>query len=142
MVEFAYNNSKNASTGHTPFELNCGYHTRTSYKEKVDPYSQSKSVDELSEKLRELMIVCCKNLHHAQEFQKRVHDKRVKPRSYALGKKIWLNSKFIKTKRNCKLEVRFFGPFQVLHSVGKQAYILKLPRNWRIHDVFYMSLLE
>ena len=26
MAEFAYNNAKNASTGHTPFELNCGFH--------------------------------------------------------------------------------------------------------------------
>ena len=28
MAEFAYNNAKNARTGHTPFELNCGYHPR------------------------------------------------------------------------------------------------------------------
>ena len=26
MAEFAYNNAKNASTGFTPFKLNCGYH--------------------------------------------------------------------------------------------------------------------
>ena len=26
MVKFAYNNAKNASTGHTPFKLNYGYH--------------------------------------------------------------------------------------------------------------------
>ena len=26
MAEFAYNNAKNASTGFTLFELNCGYH--------------------------------------------------------------------------------------------------------------------
>ena len=26
MAEFAYNNAKNASTGHTPFKLNCGFH--------------------------------------------------------------------------------------------------------------------
>ena len=26
MAEFLYNNAKNASTGHMPFELNCGYH--------------------------------------------------------------------------------------------------------------------
>ena len=25
-IVFAYNNAKNASTSHTPFELNCGYH--------------------------------------------------------------------------------------------------------------------
>ena len=64
MAEFAYNNSKNASTGHTPFELNCGYHPYMSYEEKVDPYSQSKSTDKLAEELRELMIVCCKNYHY------------------------------------------------------------------------------
>ena len=88
------------------------------------------------------MIVCQENLHHAQELQKRAHDKGVKPRSYAPGEKVWLNSKYIKTKRNRKLEAKFFGPFRVLHPVGKQAYKLELPRKWRIHDVFHVSLLE
>ena len=119
MAEFAYNNTKNASTGHTPFELNCGFHPRMSYEEDVDPRSQSKSADELSAELRELMIVCRENLHHAQELQKQAHDKWVKPRSYAPGEKIWLNSKYIKTKRKRKLEAKFFGPFQVLYSVEK-----------------------
>ena len=121
MTEFAYNNDKNASTGHTLFELNCGYHPRMLYKDDVDSYFQSKSADQLSAELRELMIVCRENLYHARELQKQAHDKGVKPRSYALGKKVWLNSKYIKTKRNRKLEAKFFGPFQVLHPVGKQA---------------------
>ena len=111
MAEFAYNNAKNASTGHTPFELNCGFHPRMSYEEDVDPRSQSKSADELSAELRELMIVCRENLHHAQELQKRAHDKGAKPRSYSPGEKVWLNSKYIKTKRNQKLEAKFFGTF-------------------------------
>ena len=58
MAEFAYNNAKNASTGFTPFELNCGYHLRVSYKEDFDPRSKSKTEEELSSELRELMIVC------------------------------------------------------------------------------------
>ena len=58
MAEFAYNNANNASSGHTPFELNCGYHPRMSHEENVDPRSKSKSADELSAELRELMIVC------------------------------------------------------------------------------------
>ena len=142
MAEFAYNNAKNASTGHTLFELNCGYYPRMSYEEEVDPRSKSKSADELSAELRELMIVCRENLHHAQELQKRAHDKGVKPRSYAPGDKVWLNSKYIKTKQNRKLEAKFFGPFQVLYPVEKQTYKLELPRKWRIHDVFHVSLLE
>ena len=129
MAEFAYNNAKNASTGHIPFELNCGYHLRILYKEEVDPHFKSKSADKLSAELRELIFVCRKTLHHTQELQKRAHDKGVKPRSYAPGDKVWLNSKYIKTKRNRKLEAKFFGPFRVLHPVGKQAYKLELPRK-------------
>ena len=30
----------------------------------------------------------------------------------------------------------------MFYLVGKQVYKLKLPRKWRIHDVFYNSLLE
>ena len=58
IAEFTYNNAKNASTGHTPFELNCGYHPRMSYEEDVNPRSQSKSADDLLAELRELMIDC------------------------------------------------------------------------------------
>ena len=142
MAEFAYNNAKNASTGHTPFELNCGYHPRVSYEEDLDPRSKSKSAEEFSAELRDLMAVCRKNLHRAQELQKEAHDKGTKPRSYTPGNKVWLNSKYIKTKRNRKLKSKFFGLFRVLHLVGKQAYKLELPKKWRIHDVFHVSLLE
>ena len=65
IVEFAYNNAKNASTGFTPFELNCGYHPRVSYKKTLDPCSKLKTAEELSSELRGLMIVCQLKLHHA-----------------------------------------------------------------------------
>ncbi len=142
MAKFAYKNAKNASTGYTPFELNCNYHLRAYHKENVDPRFQLKSADKLATELRELMIICKENLQHAQKLQKRYHNTYAKPRSSALGEKVWLNSKYIKTKRNCKLKAKFFGPFRVLHLVGKQAYRLALPRKWRIHDVFHVSLLE
>ena len=142
MAEFAYNNAKNSSTGHTPFELNFGYHLCVSFEEDTDPRSQSKSADKLSAELQNLMTVCRENLHHAQKLQKQTHDKGIKPKNYASGDKVWLNSKYIKTKRNRKLEAKFFGPFRVLHPVGKQAYKLELPKRWRIHDVFHVSLLE
>ena len=102
-----------------PFELNGGYHPRMSYEEEVDPRSKSNSADKLSAKIRELMFIYRENLHHTQELQKQAHDKGVKPRSYTPGDKVWLNSKYIKTIRNCKLEAKFFAAFRVLYPVEK-----------------------
>ena len=67
-----------------------------------------------------------KNLYHAQELQKLTHNKGVKTRNYAPSDKIWLNSKYLKTNQNQKLKAKFFGPFWVLHPIGKQAYKLEL----------------
>ena len=68
MAEFAYNNAKNASTGDTPFELNCGYHSCVSFEKNTNLHSQSKTAKELSSELKELMTVCWENFHHAQEL--------------------------------------------------------------------------
>ena len=79
IAEFAYINAKNASTGFMPFELNCGYHPRVSYKEDLNPCLQSKTAEELSSKLQNLMATCQQNLYHAQKLQKQAHNKGVKP---------------------------------------------------------------
>ena len=88
MAEFAYNNAKNASTGHTPFELNCGFYPQVSFKDDVNPYSRSCFANKLAKKLRELMDICHQNLLHAQKLQEKAHNKSVKPQSYALREKI------------------------------------------------------
>ena len=124
------------------FELNYGYNSKMLYKEKVNPRFKSKSADKLSAELRELMIICRENLQYTQKLQKQAYNKGVKPRSYVFIEKVWLNSKYIKTKRNQKLEGKFFELFQVLYPFGKQAYKLKLFKKWKIHDIFLLSLLE
>ncbi len=93
MAEFAYHNTKNASTMYTFFELNYDYHPYASYKEVVDLRSYSKSAKELANELKDLITFMGKNLHHDQELQKRHHDKATKLRNYTSGDKIWLNSK-------------------------------------------------
>ena len=72
MAEFAYNNAKNACTGYTSFELNCGYYLCISYKEEkiLNLCSKSKTAKKLSSELQKLMTVCKQNLHHIQEFKK------------------------------------------------------------------------
>ncbi len=118
------------------------FHPQASYEKDVNYCSQSKLVDKLATKLRELIAVCRKYLQHIQKLQKQYHDKHAKPRTYVPGNKVWLNNKYIKTKRNWKLKAKFFGLFWVLHPISKQAYKIKLLKKWKIHDVFHVSLLE
>ena len=47
MAEFAYNNAKNTSTGHTLFKLNCGYYPCVLFEEDTNPRSRSKTADKL-----------------------------------------------------------------------------------------------
>ena len=68
IAKFAYNNAKNLSTGHMPFELNCSYCPCVFFEEDTDPRSELKSADELSAELWDLMTVCQENLQHTQEI--------------------------------------------------------------------------
>ena len=65
------------------------------------------------------------DLQHVQELQKQAHNKGTKLRSYAFGEKLWLNSKYIKTKHKQKLEAKVFSPFRVLHSEHNQVHKLE-----------------
>ena len=53
------------------------------------------------------MPLCQENFKHTQNLQKQAYNKGIKPKSYAPSNKVWLNSKYIKTKQNRKLEAKF-----------------------------------
>lgn len=73
---------------------------------------------------------------------KKIYKKNIKPKNYASYYKIWLKSKYIKTKQNQKPKAKFFKIFQIVGLVEKQVYKFKLLKKRKIHNVFYMSLLE
>ena len=93
IAEFAYNNTKNTSTGYTPFKLNYGYYLCVFFKKDTNPRSQSKTVDRLLAKLQKVITIYQKNLYYTQKLQKQAQNKSVKAKSYAPGHKVWLNSK-------------------------------------------------
>ena len=41
-----------------------------------------------------------------------------------------------------KLTQQYVGPFQIIERVGRLAYKLEVPSNWRIHPVFSVTQLE
>ena len=58
MAGFAYNISKNASTGYTLFKLNYGYQPQVFFEQDTNPCFQSKTADKLSKELWKLIAVC------------------------------------------------------------------------------------
>lgn len=58
MAKFAHNDTKNASTSHAPFEPECGYHPRVSYKEDINPRFKSKAANGLAGELKDLIALC------------------------------------------------------------------------------------
>ncbi len=119
MIEFVYNNVKNVSIGHTLFKINYGYHPQVLFKENVKLHLKSCFTNKLAKELKKLIEICCQNIFHAQKLLKKAYNKGVKNSTYALGKKVWLNSKYIKIKWNKKLENKFFESFQVFHIIRK-----------------------
>lgn len=54
-----------------------------------------------------------------------------------------LNGKNIKTKRPAKkLDKKMYGPYVIQKVISPTAVKLKLPKNWRIHNSFHVSLIE
>ena len=142
MAEFTCNNTKNAITSYMLFELNCGYHPWVLYKEDFDPLLQLKITKELSSKLRELMILACKTFTMHKSFKNGATIRESSPKAMYRVRRFGWVANTSKPSGIASWKPSFWVFFWVLHLVGKQAYKLKLPKKWKIYDVFYVLLLE
>lgn len=88
MIEFAYNNVKNANIGHITLKLNYNYYFWMSCKKDFNFYLKSNSADGLLAELRKLIIIYKKNLYHSQKLQKQIYNKDVKSKNNTFGNKI------------------------------------------------------
>lgn len=141
MVEFVYNNTKNINIDHIPLELSYSYYPYAFFEDKTNLYPKSRSANELAKELRNLISIYQQNLICTQKLQKQAPKQDVKPCSYASGKKVWFNSKYIRIKQNPKPKTKCFGLSQVLDPVRKKAYKLESSIKQKIYAVFYISVL-
>jgi len=142
MAEFAYNNSTTTGNGMSPFYANYGFHPAA-----LDPPS-TEPLNPASEAYANWMSTVHdesrKGLEEAQERMRRYTDPAKKePPAYQVGDLAMLNGRNIKTRRpSKKLDHKNHGPFQIEKIVSPLAIRLTLPRKWKIHNVFHVSLLE
>ena len=80
----------------------------------------------------------------AKEVLKKAADLEVPTRfePYQLGDKVWLKGRNLTTTHPmAKLALRHYGPFPITHVVSRTSYQLKLPPQWKVHNIFHTTLL-
>jgi hypothetical protein len=142
MAEFAYNNSATTAMGMSPFYANYGFHPTAANPSLAGPLNPASTV--YAHWMRAVHEDVVKALDAAQERMRRYADLHRKDSpAYQVGDLVMLNGKNIQARRpSRKLDHKNHGPFQVERIVSPLAVKLTLPRKWRIHNVFYITLVE
>ncbi|KAL0561078.1 hypothetical protein IC582_001496 [Cucumis melo] len=146
LMEFAYNNSYQATIGMAPFEALYGRCCRSPVcwgevgEQRLMGPELVQSTNEAIQKIRSRM-------HTAQSRQKSYADVRRKDLEFEIGDKVFLKvapmKGVLRFERKGKLSPRFVGPFEILERIGPVAYRLALPPSLStVHDVFHVSMLR
>jgi hypothetical protein len=146
LAEFTYNNSIHSTTGMSPFFAMYGFHPTIELNvEDNVPEGEAPAAAERIKKIQEEREALEKRWEDAVDSQKKYYDRKHIAREFKIGDRVMLRAKNIRQLRpSVKLSDRYLGPFRVSEVVGshRQAYRLELPRSYKIHDVFHVSLLE
>ncbi|KAL0540408.1 hypothetical protein IC582_024645 [Cucumis melo] len=146
LMEFAYNNSYQATIGMAPFEALYGKCCRSPVcwdevgEQRLMGPELVQSTNEAIQKIRSRM-------HTAQSRQKSYANVRRKDLEFEIGDKVFLKvapmKGVLRFERRGKLSPRFVGPFEILERIGPVAYRLALPPSLStVHDVFHVSMLR
>ncbi|KAL0559403.1 hypothetical protein IC582_004012 [Cucumis melo] len=146
LMEFAYNNSYQATIGMAPFEALYGKCCRSPVcwgevgEQRLMGPELVQSTNEAIQKIRSRM-------HTAQSRQKSYADVRRKDLEFEVGDEVFLKVApmrgVVRFERRGKLSPRFVGPFEILERIGPVAYRLALPPSLStVHDVFHVSMLR
>lgn len=145
LAKFWYNSSYHSALGKSPFEVLYGHPPR---RFGITDAMVAK-VPELDSWLRERAVMTQLLRQHLERSRQRMKDKADKKRTervFAVGNWVYLKIQpYVQTsvgvRTNQKLAFRYYGPFQVVATVGAVSYCLALPVGSQIHPVFHVSLL-
>ena len=146
MVEFAYNNSYQASMQMAPYEALYGRPCRSPICWTEVGESSITGLDFIRDTSNKVGIIR-KCLVTTQSQQKSYADVQRRPLEFKAGDHVFLKVMpergVIRFRKRGKLSPRYIGPFEVLERVGVVAYWLALPLSLSsVHEVFHVSMLR
>ena len=146
LVEFAYNNSYQASIQMAPYEALYGRPCRSPICLTEVGESSITGPDMIRNTLEKVGLIQ-KCLLMAQSWQKSYTDRRRQPLEFEVGDHVFLKVMpkrgVVRLGKQGKLVPRYIRPIEVLKRVGTIAYRLALPPSLLgVHEVFHVSMLR
>jgi hypothetical protein len=146
LVEFAYNNSFQATIGMAPYEALYGRKCRSPlYWDEVG--EKQLLGPEIVQDTKDKIALIRKRMLTAQSRQKSYADQHRRKLEFKVGDQVFLKVSPMKGvfrfDKKGKLSPRYVGPFEVNEIVGPVAYRVALPPELAgVHDVFHVSTLR
>jgi hypothetical protein len=148
-AELAFNNSKNETTGFTPFYMVYGREARMPLDLALAPLTKAAdnpTAAEATARWRAALQQASDNTTQQQRRQKKYADRTRREVRFAVGDRVLLSTQHLKLigerKRARKLTERYVGPYRVKRVVNANAYELELPASLKIHPVINISHLK
>ena len=145
-MEFAYDNSYQASLQMPPFEALYGRKCRSPIHWDEVGDRQMLGRELVQDALDKVRLIR-QRLQAAQSRQKSYADKRRRPLEFQVGEQVLLKVSpakgVMKFGLRGKLNPRYVGPFEILERIADVAYRLALPSSLDgVHSVFHVSMLR
>jgi hypothetical protein len=143
IVEFGINDTKNSSTGYTPFYLDTGQHPRSIIDISLNPADSLELRD-----IRALYQVVKNRIREAQDKQAQHANKKRLESPFKVGDLVLISTKDfvppnIRQRPSEKLNHRYSGPYKVIELIGPaKSCKLELPNDWHVHNVFHPEKLR
>lgn len=150
LVEFAYNNSDQDSTGFSPFFLNYGFHPHTSLSLSLDNSMESpvEAVDTFIKFMAQSLEDAKSNLIKAQTLQMdNANRSRGPDPEFKIGDQVLLSAQNLSSTNigsagARKLGPKWVGPFKIIRVISPVTFELDLPAAWSVHPVFHAHVLR
>jgi hypothetical protein len=147
-AELAFNASKHASTGFTPFYLNGGREVSVPLDLAVEEARTTHQPDAAAriQQLHRDLETAKEHLLKAQQRQAHHADKHRREVRFQVGDDVLLSTAHLKLigggDRAAKFSYKYIGPFKIKRVVNNNAYELDLPQQMQIHPVLNVSRLK
>ena len=139
-LEFAYNNSRQTSTGHTPFYLNHGYHPASNFQLLPAAQSEAPAALDFIKNINTALQEAQQSISKSQQRQARNADVHRRDLSFKVGDQVLLNTSNLRTVSG--LQPRWIGPFTITNILNPVAVKLDLPATFKLHKSFHVSQLR